>query len=85
MLQAIDPDVDKHAQITEITMSDFVADLSIALVIGHRALLVELIKNSGRRGGSVVSMSTWDLKVESLSPGRCTHDVFVGKTLNSGV
>ena len=26
---------------------------------------------------------TWDLKVESLSPDRCTHVVFLGKTLNS--
>ena len=26
---------------------------------------------------------TWDRKVESSSPGRCTHVVFVGKTLNS--
>ena len=26
---------------------------------------------------------TWDLKVESLSPGRWTHVVFLGKTLNS--
>ena len=26
---------------------------------------------------------TWDLKVESSSPGRCTHVVFLGKTLNS--
>ena len=34
-----------------------------------------------RRIGSVVS--AWDLKVESLSPGRCTHVVFLGKTLNS--
>ena len=26
---------------------------------------------------------TWDLKVESSSPGRCTQVVFLGKTLNS--
>ena len=26
---------------------------------------------------------TWDQKVESLSPRRCTHVVFLGKTLNS--
>ena len=26
---------------------------------------------------------TWDQKVESSSPGRCTHVVFLGKTLNS--
>ena len=26
---------------------------------------------------------TWDQKVESSIPGRCTHAVFVGKTLNS--
>ena len=26
---------------------------------------------------------TWDLKDESSSPGRCTHVVFFGKTLNS--
>ena len=26
---------------------------------------------------------TWDQKVESSSPGRCTHFVFLGKTLNS--
>ena len=26
---------------------------------------------------------TWDLKVESSSPGRCTHVVFLGKTLTS--
>ena len=26
---------------------------------------------------------TWDLKVKSLSPGWCTHIVFLGKTLNS--
>ena len=26
---------------------------------------------------------TWDLKVEGSSPGRCTHVVFLGKTLNS--
>ena len=25
----------------------------------------------------------WDQKVESSSPGRCTHVVFLGKTLNS--
>ena len=28
---------------------------------------------------------TWDLKVESLSPGRCVYVVFLDKTLNSGV
>ena len=26
---------------------------------------------------------TWDLKVESSIPGRCTHVVLLGKTLNS--
>ena len=26
---------------------------------------------------------TWDLKVGSLSPGRCTHIMFLGKTFNS--
>ena len=26
---------------------------------------------------------TWDLKVDSSSPGQCTHVVFLGKTLNS--
>ena len=26
---------------------------------------------------------TWDQKVESSSPGRCTHVVFLGKTLHS--
>ena len=26
---------------------------------------------------------TWDQKVESSSPGRCTRVVFLGKTLNS--
>ena len=26
---------------------------------------------------------TWDLKVESSCPGRSTHVVFLGKTLNS--
>ena len=26
---------------------------------------------------------TWDQKVESSSPGRCTHVLFLGKTLNS--
>ena len=26
---------------------------------------------------------TWDQKVESSSPGRCTHVVFLGETLNS--
>ena len=26
---------------------------------------------------------TWDQKVESSIPGRCTHTVFLGKTLNS--
>ena len=37
--------------------------------------------------GDVVSQwlvrRTWDLKVESSSPGRCTHVVVLGKTLNS--
>ena len=31
----------------------------------------------------MVSLSDWDLKVESSSPGLCTHVVFLGKTLNS--
>ena len=39
------------------------------------------------RDGDVVAQwlvsKTWDLKVESSSPGRCTHVVFLGKTLNS--
>ena len=26
---------------------------------------------------------TWDLKIESSSPGRCSHIGFLGKTLNS--
>ena len=46
-----------------------------------------LVRNTTGRKGDVVAQwlvrRTWDQKVESSSPGRCIHVVFVGKTLNS--
>ena len=32
-----------------------------------------------------LARQSWDLKVESSSPGRCTLAVFLGKTLNSHI
>ena len=48
---------------------------------GVRSQMGEASHNKGRRGGSVVSAS--HRRVESSSPGRCTHVVFLGKILNS--
>ena len=46
---------------------------------GHRILIIIV--------GDVVAQwlvrQTWDQKVNSSSPGRCTHVEFLGKTLNS--